>query len=332
MSAAGGSSGAGPTPARINLLIGLLCLIWGSTWIAIKAGLDDLPPFTSAAARLVISAVVMAFLASALAAREGGARPPFWLSALLGLTNFAGSYGIIYWCETRLPSGLTSILWAIFPLVLAIAAHFVLPAERLRARQFLGFVVGFGGVVVLHRTDVRELGPEALLAAQVLILSPVVSAIGNLAVKRYGTPYSSLLLNRDAMAVASVALVSAAVLTERGAPVVISSGAIFSLLYLSLVGTVVTFSLYFWLLRYATATKLSLIAYVTPLIALGFGVTLGGEHAGADTLLGAALILGGVALAARPRFRAKLAANPTRAHELPAQAVPLEDGGAPRAT
>jgi drug/metabolite transporter (DMT)-like permease len=272
----------------------------------------------------------MAFLARALAAREGGTRPPLWLSALLGLTNFAGSYGIIYRCETRLPSGLTSILWAIFPLMLAIAAHFVLPAERLRARQFLGFVVGFGGVVVLHKTDVHALGPEALVAAQVLILSPVVTAIGNLAVKRHGASFSSLMLNRDAMAIASVALVAVALVAERGAPMTLSTGAILSLLYLSLVGTVLTFSLYFWLLRYAPATKMSLIAYVTPLIALGFGVAFGGEHAGADTLLGAGLILGGVALAAKSRLRAKLAAIPTRAHERPLGAAPLEAGGAPR--
>lgn len=291
-----GAPAGAPSRAVVRLLIGLLCLIWGSTWLVIRGGLVDVPPLTGAAARFVVAGTLMALLAPALARREGGGRPGWRLSVVLGTLNIAASYAIVYRTETVLPSGLVSVLWSVFPLMLGVLAHVWLPSERLVGRQWLGLVLGFAGVAALFATDLRGLGPAAVPAGLLLLLSPAVSAVGNVIVKRDGAHVSSALLTRNGMALGGALLCAAAWGAERDAPVRVSAAAVGSVLYLALFGSVVAFGLYFWLLRPAPAYELGMIAYVTPVIALLLGATVGDEPVGATTILGTALVLSGVAL------------------------------------
>jgi len=288
-----------PAPLKVAVFTGILCLIWGSTWVVIKSGLESLPPFGSAAVRFALAAACMSVLAHLFAAREGGARPGLRLAAVLGLVNFAGSYGIVYWSETRLPSALVSVLWAVYPMIQAIVGHFFLRGERIAATQGLGFAVGFLGVGALFMTDLRSLGPEAVPAGAVLLLSPLLTALGTTFVKRNGAGTSSLRLNRDGMWIGASGLGLAALTLEGGATWTWTPAAVFSIAYLALMGTVVTFGLYFWLLRHVEANRLSVIAYVTPGVALLLGVALRDEPVGPWTLVGLGLILAGVALVHR---------------------------------
>lgn len=289
--------GPRPGPVTVGLGVALLCAIWGSTWIVIKTGLHDLPALSSAAARFSVAALAFAILAPLLHRREGGKAPPPWLSLAMGMLNFAVSYGIVYTVETVIPSGLTSVLWAVFPMITAVLAHVWLPGERLGARQWLGFSVGFGGVAVLFLTDLRDIGPSALAAGALLLLSPLSSAVGQVVLKRHGPNTSASLLNRNGMLVAAVALWLVALPLERQSTAVLSAAAIGSVVYLALVGTVVSFGVYYWLLRYVAASRLSLIAYVTPAIALWLGWAVGDEPLAGSTIAGSALILLGIALA-----------------------------------
>jgi drug/metabolite transporter (DMT)-like permease len=238
----------------------------------------------------VLAAAVFAALAPMLARREGGARPPAWLSASLGSLSFAAAYGILYWGETIIPSGLASVLWAVFPMMMAVSGHLFLPGERLRARQGLGFGLGFVGILLLFATDLGDLGPGTRAVGALYLLSPLCSTVGNTLAKRFGERTSSVLLNR-----------AAALGLEREAELVLTGRAVLCIVYLALVGTVLTFGLYFWLLRYAPANLLSLIAYVIPVLALALGWAVGGEPIGAHTLGGTALVLLGVALVVRAR-------------------------------
>jgi drug/metabolite transporter (DMT)-like permease len=277
----------------------ILCLLWGSTWLVIRRGLDDLPPLTSAGIRFMVAALVFAALVPWLRPLEGGTRPPRWMSACMAVLTFSIPYGLVYSAETLIPSGLTSVIWAVYPMMIAIAGHYLLPGERLRPRHWGGFALGLVGVGVLFLTDLRDLGAPALKAGGILLLSPLSSAIGQTLVKRHGGRVSSVLLNRNGLIGGALLLSLAGLTLERGAPLHWSGQAIFSVCYLAVMGTVVTFGLFFWLLRYAPAHKLSLIAYVTPVVALVLGWSIGQESVGPRTLTGTALILSGVVLVVR---------------------------------
>ena len=294
----------GPAPSLMVGLVGLLCVIWGSTWLVIREGLEALPPFTSAAARFAFAALLMIPVAAALSGREGGDRPPLWLVFATGSLQFAVSYGIVYWAEQYLSSALTSILWACYPLMMAAAGHVAIPGERLHRSQTIGFLAGFAGVVLLFATDISNAGPDAMRAAGVLFLSPFVVAIATVLLKRSGGGVSSLRLNRDSMVVGAAMLIVLAFAVEEPLHVTWTGPAVLSVAYLAVVGTVVAFSIYLWLLRYAPANKLAVIPYISPAVALTLGVVVADEPITVMTPAGLLMILLGVVLVTRAKRRA----------------------------
>lgn len=288
----------------MRVLIAFLCLIWGSTWLVIKEGLRDLPPFTSAGVRFAIAAVIMIGVAALLGKREGGQKPPVWLWIVQGTASFAMSYGIVYHAETILPSGLVSLLFGVYPMLQALAGHFFLSGERLRPYQWIGFGVGLLGLILLFSTDLQGIGPEGIPTGLLLMLSPLSVVIGTTLVKRFGAGVSSTLLNRNGMFVGAALLLGVAFASERDAVVTWTPAAVASVLYLAIMGTAVTFSLFFWLLRSAPAHKMALIAYVTPAIALFLGWAFAGEPVTVWTLSGAGCVLSGVLLVVQRRHPA----------------------------
>ena len=283
-----------PAPSTINLLIAILCLLWGSTWIVIRGGLEDLPPFLSAGARFCVAGVTMAAVALLIGRRESGRKPPTYMWVLHGTLNFAASYGIVYCTEEVLPSGLVAVLWGVYPMMMAASGHLFLPGEQLHGRQWLGFLIGFVGLLLLFVTDLQGFGAAGIPAAAILLISPLVSVIGTTVVKKYGTDTNSSLLNRNGMLLGACLLMLCSLTFEQDAQASWTWPAIFSVVYLALGGTVITFGIYFWLLRYAPAYKLSLIAYVTPAIALFLGWAVGDEPVTFYTIAGSALIMGGI--------------------------------------
>lgn len=280
----------------MNLLVALLCLVWGSTWLAIKIGLRDVPPFTGAALRFFIAGLCMVALVPLLAHREGGSRPPFMAVLLQGLFQFALNYALVYVGETVIPSGLVSVLWSVFPLFIALAGHFILKTEILAGRQWLGMAVAFAGVALLFVTDLARVDVRAVPMGLLVLLAPLGVSISTLFIKQRAAHSSSLILNRDSILLGFAVLAGLAVVFERDKPMHFSSVAIGSVLYLALFGTVFTFGVYLWLLRYEPAYRMSLTAFVTPVVALLVGALFGGEPLRAHTLAGTACVLGGVAL------------------------------------
>jgi len=281
----------------LPLVVGVLVTIWGSTWVVIAEGLDDMPPLTSAGYRFVIAALVMVLLAGFIARREGGVRPPLHLTLVQGSCNFAISYALTYRAEVVLPSGLVAVLWALFPVFTALAAPLILPEERFAPRQWLGLMTAVGGVMILFWTDIRELAEAhsgVWSAAGWLICAPLISALGTAWIKRHGATVSSAYLNRDGLILGAGLLMGAAWVFEGNEPVTWTPKAMGALAYLSLIGTVLTFGLYFWAVRHAPVWQLSLIALLTPPLALLLGNLVRGEAVSSWTLVGLGVILAGV--------------------------------------
>lgn len=224
-----------------------------------------------------------------------------WL--LNGLFFFSVSYGVVYWSEQYVPSGLASILFATFPLLVTFFAHLLLPGEPFRIRAGVGAIVAFLGVVVIFSEDLAKIGgPKTELAAAVFLLSPVVSSLSSVFVKKWGTGIHPISLAAMPMAFATVVMTAFALLFERHRPIVWTATSIGSLAYLAVPGSALTFTLYYWLLRHARASRVALIAYATPVIAVATGVLFLSEPLTLRFVLGGALVIAGVAFTAKSRY------------------------------
>jgi drug/metabolite transporter (DMT)-like permease len=280
----------------------LLILIWGTTWAAIRIGLQGVPPFTGVAIRFTIAGALLLALALAAGVRLGRAPHEKWLWMANGALSFCLSYSIVYWSEQYIPSGLAAVLFATYPLFVALAAHLVLARERLGARAGAGLVLGFVGVAVIFSDDLALLGGgQVRHAALVMLVSPLVSALATVAVKRWGTGVHPLSMSAVPMLSAGVVMGALASIFERGRPVVFDGRSVGAILYLAVLGSAVTFTVFYWLLARVTATQLALISYLIPIVALAVGAVLFAEPLRLRILAGSALILAGVVLVSGQR-------------------------------
>ena len=278
--------------------LAVLILIWGTTWAVIRIGLRGLPPFTGVAMRFGIAAIVLFAVARAFGVRPDRGRRARVLGAVNAALAFSLSYGVVYWAEQWVPSGLASVLFSTFPLMVAGLAHFALPGERIQLASAAGILVGFLGVLVIFSEDLTALGgQQAVTASIVFLLSPLAAAVANVVVKRWGKGVHPLSLTAPPMAATAVIMGVLAVIFERGRQLSFDASSVGALLYLAIAGTAVTFFLYFWLLDRLPATRLSLITYGIPVVAVTVG-TLGlGEPFTGRMFMGSGLVLVGVSLA-----------------------------------
>jgi drug/metabolite transporter (DMT)-like permease len=283
--------------ARTWGLFGLLAFIWGSTWLVIKVGLADLPPFLAAGLRFALAAGVLAVVARTRRIPFPRDRREHVLLLGVGTTMFWASYGIVYWAEQYIPSGLTAVLFATHPFFTLILAHLILATERVTARKALGVAIGFLGVLLVFRGNLTLDHPRGATAAMVLLLSPLASAMGNVTVKRWGTHLHPFQLSILPMAYGAAALLASSLAVERGARVEWSPVAMGSVLYLAILGSVVAFVGYYTLLREVAVTTLNLMSYVYPVVAVVLGYLILGEVLDRLALAGATFVLAGIAVA-----------------------------------
>jgi drug/metabolite transporter (DMT)-like permease len=292
-----------PGPLLKATTLGLLTLVWGTTWAAIAISLRGIPPFTGVALRFAIASMMLIgyarLMGIPLAATSRRDRRLRLLHALL---SFCASYGIVFWSEQWVPSGLASVLFATFPLLVAVMAHFTLPAEKMTLPVLIGIGLGFSGVAVIFGEDFELLGGSRVaLAATVTLIAPLVSATVSVAVKKWGSGMHPVPFNAVAMVIAAGAMGMVAAVFERHRPVVFDPGPVAALLYMAIAGTAITFPLYFWLLEHMEARQVALIGFGTPVVALLIGAAFMGEPMTARTWVGSAMVVVGVAVASRTR-------------------------------
>jgi drug/metabolite transporter (DMT)-like permease len=287
-------------PSRNIALYALLCVIWGSTWLVIKVGYGQLGPFNVAAIRFFLAAAVLSLIVPIVHARWPRDRTEWGLVVWIGLVLFAADYGLIYWGEQFLDSGLTAILFATLPLITVGFAHIYVPGDRMTSRKLAGTSLAFLGVVALFgdrlRVDRTAAGPMIAIVA-----SAVCAAAAGVAAKRHGVALHPAALNAPAMFVGAVVLLLASLVAGDGFQLPHDAPTWGAVVYLAGAGSVVTFLGYFSLLKTWSVTSLSFVSVFTPVIALVLGFVILDERPTLLTALGAALILTGVTLAVTTR-------------------------------
>src|SRR5215813_10498549 len=178
--------------ARIVWLI--LCGIWGSTWLFIKLGLSDLPPLTFAGIRFLLASLILSVIAFARGISWPRGRNEWFLIAIVGVLQFSLNYGLVFWGENHIPSGLAAVLQSTFPAFGLVIAHFYLPEERITPKKILGVLLGIIGVGIVFSDQLSLAGKAALAGSVALVLSAFCGSYGNVLVKAYGTQIDPFVL------------------------------------------------------------------------------------------------------------------------------------------
>jgi drug/metabolite transporter (DMT)-like permease len=273
-----------------------MCLIWGTTWLAIKVGLHTLGPLTGVGVRFTIAGVLLAIVA----AWRGKLLPlreyPWGAIAVLAVALFGLPYVLTYSAETQLDSGLVSVLFGTFPFFTFLFGALMI-GERATPLVWVGAAGAFAGVAIISLTgDVRGSIPYALCA----VAGAAFSAYGNVFAKQ-NSRYDPLITLPPSMILSGLVFTAAGSLVERTDwHAVLGLQSLGALLYLAICGSGVAFFLMMWLLARIPAYVVGFATLIFPIIALAAGALLGGEHVGLRELLGSALVIGGLALTIIP--------------------------------
>lgn len=276
----------------------LICIIWGSTWLAIKIGLESIPPFLGAAVRFLIAAGIMFVLVHVRKIKIPWDGTSVRLYILAGTCTFSLGYAFVYWGQQYVLSALASILFGTFPFFVAALSWFVYKSEYITWLKAFGIIVGFAGVVIIFSEDVNyHLGEASFFGMLAIIGAAIIQAFASVTIKRYGAELSTFALVSMGMAIGTAILFAISIVTEDWSKTVIDAKAVGSVLYLATLGSVVTFGTMFWLLKRIEAVILSLSAFITPIVAIILGIVLAGEQFTAQIFTGSALVLTGILIA-----------------------------------
>jgi drug/metabolite transporter (DMT)-like permease len=281
--------------ARVVWLI--LCCIWGSTWLFIKIGLEDLPPLTFAGIRFVIACSILFALIWFRRLPLPNGRSDWFLLAFTGVLSFTLNYGLIFWGEQHITSGLAALLQATIPAFGLVIAHFYLPTERMTPAKIIGVTLGIIGVGIVFSHQLSVAGGKALAGCVAIVLSSALVAYSNVLVKARAKNLEPAILASCQMLFGLVPLLLIGIPLE-GNPFQFrwTLMAVISLLYLAVVGSVIAFLLYYWLVQNMDVTKSMLIALVTPVVAVILGMIVLHEELNWRTVAGGLMIMGGIGL------------------------------------
>jgi len=274
-----------------------LCLVWSSTWLAIKWGLEDLPPISFAGIRFAIAVAALLAISAGRVPLLPRNRSDWWLLAYTGVLMFALNYGLLFWGELHVSSGLAAVLQTMIPIFGMIFAHWLLPDEPIIWRKLGGSVLAIVGVVLICSRLLEFHGLLSLLCGIGIVAGGASAAFSNVLLKKRQMQLAPGMMAAWQMVFGAIPLLGIGVILE-GNPLDFrwTPWAIGCLIYLAVFGSALTFLLLYWLMPRMSVINLQAISLITPPGAIALGWALGGESFSALMLFGAALVLVGVAV------------------------------------
>lgn len=272
----------------------LICLIWGTTWLGIKASLESLTPFMSAGTRFFLASFVIFMIMKFNGIKLQTDRLSIKLYFLMGFFSFVIPFGLVYWAQQFVPSGLAAVLFAVYPFFVAIFSYFRIPEEKIGLIKVAGIIIGFSGIVVIFSDSFGQNISDYILGMLAIVLSGIMQANIAVTLKKSGGHLHSLSMNLIPMLIAGFFMVLISITIEDYSVNTFDLNAVVSVSYLALFGSVVTFTSFYWLLKRVNIVILSLIAFITPIVALFAGWIIYNEQLTSHHLVGSVLVLIGL--------------------------------------
>lgn len=291
----------------------ILCLIWSTTWIFIKVGLDDLPPIAFAGARFILAVGILSVLIKIQKIPLPRTAKEWRLIALTGVLQFSFNYSMVFWSEKYITSGLAAVLQATITVFGLVLAWILLPNERITPQKIIAVIIGIIGVAVIFIDQLRIENWMAFMGCVAIVAGAYAAAQASVLVKARagGIHPAALVFTQMICGLPAIIIYS---FIREGNPLTFnwSGRAIVCVLYLTVIGTVAAFWLYYWLLGKIESTKAMMISLVTPLLAVIIGAIVLGETLPPQTGLGGLLIIAGIGLIV---FRRKIHHRDTEGKE-----------------
>jgi drug/metabolite transporter (DMT)-like permease len=283
-----------PRAWKVLLAFAIIYFVWGSTFLAIRVGVREVPPFLLAGLRFLIAGLVLFAWMRAKGTVSPTARQ--WFSAtLLAVLIFVLDYGLLFWAERRVPSGIAAVMMATIPVFMTLSEILFLKTQRLTPRLGAALLIGIGGVLVLVSRSISfGDSPIDTIGAIALIVAAIGWSVGSALTRKLPLPSSKAMSSGAQMFAGGVLLMitSAALGEFRGFRVqAVSLKAWLALAYLIVAGSIVAFTAYLWLIHHESPTKVGTYAYVNPVVAVLLGYFLGGEGLSLRTIMGTMLVL-----------------------------------------
>ncbi|HET7620458.1 MAG TPA: EamA family transporter [Gemmatimonadaceae bacterium] len=288
-------------PSRARLIAGFttVYVLWGSTYLAIRIGVETIPPFIMGAIRFLIAGSVLYLL---VRPRERPTLAQWKSDAIVGVLLLVFGNGAVMWAEQKVPSGIASLLAAVVPLWMVLLDWGRRGGKRPTAMVIAGVVLGLVGLAVLVNPFGSASAGVDRVGALVLLGGSLSWAVGSLYSKHAPHHPKPLVAPAMQMLAGGAGLAILSVLSgdvTRLHPSAVSTDSMLAVLYLVIFGSLVGYSVYIWLLRVATASAVSTYAYVNPVVAVFLGWLILSEPLTPRTLVAAAIIVGAVALITR---------------------------------
>ena len=313
-------AGSHPRTWKALLAFAIIYFVWGSTYLAIRVGVREIPPFLMAGMRFLVAGVVLYAWMRAQGTPSPTARE--WSGAtVLAVLIFVLDYGLLFWAERRVPSGIAAVMLATIPVFMTLSEIWIIKTQRLTVRLGAALITGIAGVAVLVNRS-GSFGDTAIdtPGACALVVAAISWSLASALTRKVPLPSAKTMSSGVQMLAGGVLLTLAATLLGEfhGFRMqAVSAKAWLALVYLIVAGSIVAFTAYVWLIHHESPTKVGTYAYVNPVVAILVGYFFGGEAIGLRTIVGSVLVLLSVigittspSNAARPSTRAVKAGQP----------------------
>ena len=282
---------------KVLINYAVLCFIWGTTWIILKKSLvDGTPPFFGSGFRFFFGGIILWGIILYKRDFPSFNAIPLQLYLQFGILNLTVCYGLTYWATQFIYSSLSALIWAGFPLCVAVFSYFMLPNEVFTKKKITSLLLGTIGALLILREGLNFKGDQVVIGILMVVFAVIIAGYPNVYLKRYANAVTSLHLNAVSQLIAGITLLIISFIFESDQIMVWSNFNIFALAYLTIFGSLIAWYIYFWLFPHISMSQISYIAFFPPVLASILGWVFLDEKLSILAIIGGGFVIFGAVL------------------------------------